>query len=69
MPVVAPSAAQAHADVQEAAAAGADAVELRLDFWSDLDQQQPKAQLQAALSLCAQHNLRVIFTLRPGWEG
>ena len=68
-PIVAPDAAQAHASIQEAGQAGADAVELRLDFWCDLKLQQPLEQLRAAFDACRQHGLKVVFTLRPAWEG
>ena len=68
-PIVAQSWDGARADIREAADAGADAVELRLDFLQDLDLQQPASQLQDAVSFAHELGIKTILTLRPKWEG
>jgi hypothetical protein len=51
------------AEIGEAEAAGADVVELRLDFLTDFD---PAADLKRLLDACTKP---CIFTYRPTWEG
>ena len=68
-PIVARSWEGARADIREATDAGADVVELRLDFLQDLDLQHPANQLQDAVSFARGLGLETILTLRPKWEG
>lgn len=61
--VTASSVRDAVRECAEAAASGADIVELRLDF---LDAFNPQSDLKPLLAACA---LPVIVTCRPEWEG
>jgi 3-dehydroquinate dehydratase / shikimate dehydrogenase len=55
---------------QEAAAAGATCIELRLDCLSDLDPISPDAHLRSLLNAVQVENkLPAIVTFRPKWEG
>jgi len=54
---------------QEAKAAGATAVELRLDFLTDLDTADPRPVLATLLAGCARAGLPAVVTFRPAWEG
>ena len=55
--------------MREIQAAGADVVELRLDYLEDLNLEDPEAQIQRLLDACKKAELPAIITLRPGWEG
>lgn len=50
-------------------AAGADIVELRLDYVRDLNLEDPEQQLQAVIQASKKAELPAIVTLRPAWEG
>lgn len=55
---------------QEAAAAGATCIELRLDCLRDLDPTSPDNHLRALLkAVQVEHKLPAIVTFRPKWEG
>ena len=57
------------AEIQEAAEAGADVIELRIDFLKDLDLLNPEPVLTKLLDACTAANLPPIVTFRPSWEG
>ena len=56
-------------EVQQAAGAGADVVELRLDYLRDMNFLEPERHLAALLEACEGAGLPCIITLRPTWEG
>ncbi|KAI8473685.1 MAG: type I 3-dehydroquinase-domain-containing protein [Monoraphidium minutum] len=61
--VTADTVAGALAEIGEAAAAGADVIELRLDFLKEFD---PSSDLKALMDAC---KVPYIVTYRPTWEG
>lgn len=56
-------------EVEEVKKAGADLVELRLDYLGDLDLEDPEPQIHKLLEACKQAQLPAIVTFRPSWEG
>jgi 3-dehydroquinate dehydratase/shikimate dehydrogenase len=56
-------------EIDEAAACGAEVVELRLDFLKDLDLLSPGPTLKTLLDACKAVQLPAIVTFRPAWEG
>lgn len=56
-------------EMQEAKDAGADIMELRLDYLTDLDSQDPLPVLEKLITASKALGLPAIVTLRPAWEG
>ncbi|EIE21050.1 aldolase [Coccomyxa subellipsoidea C-169] len=57
------------AEIGEAAHLGADLVELRLDFLTDIDLLDPTPMLERMLGACETALLPALVTFRPMWEG
>ena len=49
--------------------AGADVIELRLDYLNDLDVAAPESTFEKLIGACKAIGLPAIVTLRPTWEG
>ena len=56
-------------EIQEAKEAGADVIEVRLDFLKDLNLDSPEESLEKIISTSKAIGLPAIVTLRPVWEG
>lgn len=56
-------------EILQASQCGSTAVELRLDFYTDFNADQPERQLQSLLDACQAAELPCICTCRPHWEG
>jgi len=56
-------------EISEAKSAGAQVVELRLDYLEDLDLEDPLPALEKLLGSCRTQRISAIVTLRPAWEG
>ncbi len=57
------------AEIGEAAHLGADLVELRLDFLTDINLLDPTPMLERMLGACETALLPALVTFRPTWEG
>ena len=53
-------------EIERAAQAGADVIELRADYLTDFE---PETDVKRLLDACAAVQLPAIFTYRPAWEG
>ena len=56
-------------EIQEAKSAGAQVVELRLDYLEDLPLEDPQPALERLLGSCKAQRIPAIVTFRPQWEG
>lgn len=56
-------------EIQEAKEAGADVIELRLDYLKDLNAEAPEEGLKKLIDTSKAVGLPAIVTLRPVWEG
>ena len=56
-------------EIQEAKSAGAQVVELRLDYLEDLPLEDPQPALERLLGCCKTQRTPAIVTFRPEWEG